>query len=273
MEAFNMKSSVATSSGTVQRVVEILKYFGEAGDTTIKELSAVLGLVPSTCHRMLDLLSKEGLVERDDVKRGYRVGPEFYRIAALVHSRQDVRRLARPILQQVVDACDETCVLGLYLPREGRMIFAEKVDSSHLLRYQLPMNSQLSVLWGASGQSIIAFLPQAETDKIYASSGPAPASKEPPPSRTELESILVSIRERGYAVSSGQKIAGAVGINAPVFDVTGRVIGCLGVTVPEQRITSTNVKKLGELVRQHARALSEMLGAPVTTNTFPGAAS
>lgn len=247
--------------GTVQRVIEVLRHLAESGETTVTATSTAVSLAPSTCHRMLDLLAKDGIVERDAAKRSYRVGPEFYRLAALVQSRHDLRSIARPFLQEVVDACDETCVLSLYLPTEGHMTFAEKIDSSHMLRYQLPMNSPLSVLWGASGRAILAYLPASEFARLYAKGQRAPASGEALPRRDVFEAELNAIRLRGYAVSRGQKIAGAVGINAPVFAADGRVVGSFGVTVPEQRITPAQENRLGRLVCEHAAALSRALGS------------
>lgn len=252
------------SLGTVQRVVEVLRHLAERGDTTIKDLSAAIGLVPSTCHRMLDLLVKEGLAEQAGERRGYHLGPEFFRLAALVNTRQDIRSLARPFLQQVVDACDETCVLCLYVPADRNMIFAEKIDSSQLLRYQLKLNSPMPVLWGASGRAILAHLPREDRRRIYDEAEDAPASGEKRPPIKELEAELAVIRDHGYAVSHGQKIAGAVGINSAVFNAAGTVVGSLGVTVPQQRMVATDEAKLGMLVRRHAAALSHTLGAPLS---------
>lgn len=248
--------------GTVQRVVEILRHLAEHGETTIKDLSAALGLVPSTCHRMLDLLAREGLVDRNAARRSYVVGPEFFRLASLVHTHLDVRSVARPFLQQVVDACNETCVLSLYLPAEGHMVFAEKCDSSQLLRYQLTLNAPLPVAWGASGRSIMAFLPEEERKRLYKATGTAPATGHKLAPAAELEEELAGIRKHGYAITHGQKIAGAVGISAPVFGAGGTVIGSLGVTVPEQRIAEADEVELADLVRRHANALSRALGAP-----------
>lgn len=253
------------SLGTVQRVVEILRHLAEHGETTIKDISAAIGLVPSTCHRMLDLLVREGLAQRASERRGYEVGPEFFRLAALVNTRQDIRSLARPFLQQVVDLCDETCVLCLYVPGERHMIFAEKIDSSQLLRYQLKLNTPVPVLWGASGRAILAHLPWDERQRIYDEAQDAPASGEKCPPIEELEAELGAIRARGYAVSHGQKIAGAVGINSAVFNVAGEVVGSLGVTVPQQRLVPAHETKLGVIVQRHAAALSHALGANTPT--------
>lgn len=256
------KRSAGESLGTVQRVVEIIRFFGERGDATLKELSLALSLAPSTCHRLLELLGHDGFVEQDAAHRRYRIGRELFRIAGLVQSKHDIRAIALPFLRELVEACDETSVLSLYLPADGKMFFAEKVDSSMMLRYQLPMNSLMSVLWGASGRSILAFLDKDDVDRIYAAEGRAPGSGDVLPPRRALDKELAAIRERGYDITYGQKLAGAVGIGAPVFGIDGKVLGSICVTVPETRIAAKNRPRLGELVRATAAELSAALGSP-----------
>ena len=151
-------------SGTVARTVRILRFIGERKITTIREASAALMLAPSTVHRLFDLLAREGMIEQDKSERSYRAGAEFFRIAAQVVGRYDLRTIALPIMREVVAACEETCVLGLYLPTLHKMTFAERVDSILLLRYQLPMNIHLSLLSGASGRSILRF-PSTRPDR------------------------------------------------------------------------------------------------------------
>lgn len=253
-------TAVEHAQGTVTRVVQLLGHLAENHVTSIKQVSQSIGLAPSTCHRLLDLLLREGLVERDPTGRRYRVGVEFVRIAALTQQHFDIRQIALPYLRAVVDQCDETCVLALYDKATGSMIFAEKVDSSRLLRYQLPMDKPLSLLWGASGRAILAYLPDSEMHSIYEKEGPAPASGEPLAPFAVLQEQLRKIRDDGVAVSSGQKIAGAVGINAPIFGADGSVLGSLGVTVPELRIRDADLDGLRKLISGSADRLSSMLG-------------
>jgi DNA-binding IclR family transcriptional regulator len=256
------KRPAGESIGTVQRVAEVLRFFAERGEGTLKELSIALSLAPSTCHRLLDLLGRQGLIVQDSTRRRYRVGMEMFRISALVQSRDDIRSIARPLLRHLVDACDETAVLSVYLPTEGKIFFAERVDSSRMLRYQLTMNVPVSVLWGASGRSILAFLDSTTVDDIYESEGNAPGTGEALMPRDLLEKDLAVIRERGYDITHGQKIQGAVGISAPVFGANGKVIASIGVTVPESRIDTSDCPRLGAEVRETAYRLSQAMGMP-----------
>ena len=224
-----------------------------------------LELAPSTVHRLLDILVRDGMVERDKVERCYCIGPELFRVAARIVERYDIRTLALPVLREVVALCDETCFLGLYLPIPHKMIFAEKVDSSQLLRYQLPMNTPMSVLWGASGIAILAYLPPDQIDLILAEEGPAPGSGEALPSRAALDRQIARIKACGFVITHGQKIAGAVGISAPVFGVDGTVVGSLGVTVPHSKLKAADERRLGLLLSEKAAALSSRLGAPLNS--------
>jgi DNA-binding IclR family transcriptional regulator len=144
------------------------------------------------------------------------------------------------------------------------MTFAAKVDSSKALRYQLPLNTQISVFWGASGRSILAFLPKEHIDRIFAQEGAAPASNEAVPPRRRLDKELAEIREAGIAVSRGQKIPGAVGIGAPVFGASGAIIGCLAATIPAAELTPAKEKSIRTLLKTKASELSTRLGAPAS---------
>ena len=271
MDARNGRTSSSSGHlnsrlGPVVRSLNVVRLLAESGGrTTIQAASAALDLAPSTVHRLLDILVRDGMVERDKAERSYRIGPELFRIAARIVERNDMRTLALPVLHEVVELCDETCFLGVYLPIPRKMIFAEKVDSSQLLRYQLPMNMPMSVLWGASGLAILAYLPQDQITQILAEEGPAPNSGEPVPSRATLDRRIAKIRARGFAITHGQKLVNAVGISAPVFGASGTVVGSLVITVPHSKFSAANEHRLGHLLSDKATMLSYRLGAPVQT--------
>src|SRR5271156_5948753 len=118
-----MEQMSETTTGTVARAVLLLARVAAEGTTTIKSLSQALSLAPSTVHRLLDLLASQGMIEHDVKHRRYSIGPEFYRVSALVVTRYDLVTLALPILREVVSEADESCVLGLYWPAQRRMSF------------------------------------------------------------------------------------------------------------------------------------------------------
>lgn len=255
-----MHSMIEPTTGTVARAVRLLARVAAEGTTTIRSLSQALSLAPSTVHRLLDLLASQGMIEHDEKHRRYGIGPEFYRVSALVMTRYDLVTLALPILREVVDEADESCILGLYWPNLRRMSFVKCVDSTRPLRYRVQLNTPLPIVWGASGRSILACLPAAEVSQILAQEGVSPGKGEALPSADALARELAEIRARGYAISRGQKIAGAVGISSAVFAASGKVVGSLSITIPEIRFVEEQAAKLGQLIHSRAVELSARLG-------------
>jgi DNA-binding IclR family transcriptional regulator len=87
---------------------------------------------------------------------------------------------------------------------------------------------------GATGLAILAYLPEEERQRIYAA-GLDKATPATIVSVTELEKELEQVRLRGYALTMSQRVQGAVGFAAPVFDSSGVVCGDMCLTLPEQR--------------------------------------
>lgn len=253
--------SRTSDTGTVSRVIAVLREIAEAdGDVQIKHIAANLALPPSTVHRLLDLLAQEDMIGRDAETRTYRAGREFFRLASLVGGKQPLRAQAGPPLEAAMHECNESAYLCEYLPREQKMIFGAACESSHPLGYRIRLEAPMSLVTGASGRAILAYLPEAVVARIFAAEGRDPVVRAAAPTRAALDADLAKIRRRGYAVTHGQRIPGAVGIFAPVFDAQGQVVGSLGYTIPDQRFDRASLPRLAAASRTHAGALSAALG-------------
>lgn len=249
------------NSGTVARVVRVMQELaGTVGDVALSNLAEALALPPSTVHRLLQLLAESGIVERGAEGQRYRVGREFYRIALLVAANTGTREIARPVLRSLADACAETCALCEYLPSSHRFMVVDHVRSKHPLRYEMAELQPQSLVWGASGRSILAFLPNEARDAALADAGPAPATGTPPPPRSQMLRVLAEIRRDGYAHTEGQRIPGAVAFGAPVYRAGHEVFGGLCITIPEMRFDRGRRGRIVELLLHHARELSGIFG-------------
>jgi DNA-binding IclR family transcriptional regulator len=230
------------------------------GEVSVAELTDMVGLPRPTVYRLLDLLAKEDMLEPDPATRRWRPTAECQRLGALLTSKRDLVALAHPVLAEVVRDSEEACLLGVYLPRRREMIYAAEHTSPNPLSYRIELNSPVSVLWGASGRAILAFLPDEEVEAIIATRAPAPGSKEKPPTPAALRRELAGIRESGYAFSTGQKIVGSRGISAPILGADGVAVGSLTLTIPQMRFREDAKRQLAEMVMSGARKLSSTLG-------------
>ncbi|MEH2498893.1 DNA-binding IclR family transcriptional regulator [Bradyrhizobium sp. AZCC 1678] len=247
--------------GTVQRVLHVIQYFARHRESSLKEMSDALELPPSTCHRLLEIMRREGFIDTVPGQRKYRLGIELLRVCAEIQSNHDLTDIAMPFLEKIADESGETAVFSLYLPSAKKICYALKVDSRAALRYDIRLNVPISLLWGASGLSIAAFLPRQDIDLAYADEGPSPVNGVSLPSRDELELRLDQIRQAGYAITFGEKMAGAIGIAAPVFGRSDMVFGSLLVVYPSLRVSDEEREPLARLVREAAAGMSNVVGA------------
>lgn len=247
--------------GTVARAAELIRYLAEHdGEVTVTSISRDLALAPSTVHRLLHLLIDQGFVERGLRFQSYRVGMELYRLGNLIAKKVELTDLAIPYMEALGAESGEFVMLCLYVPSVKSLILVRTVASAHSLTYSTEMWRPEAVAWGASGRSILAFMPEAEVREIYSSAAPSPINGEPLPPYSEFRAELTAIRERGYAVTHGQKVAGAVGFSAPLFGPSGKAFASLCLTVPEFRFDPSREPALGEMLCRQAAALSRAGG-------------
>ena len=248
-----------TSSGTVARVAALLRVLAEAqGEASLSDIAQRMKLPASTTHRLLNLLQEQGFVDRGQGSRTYRAGLEFLRVSGLVTSRAQLTEVADGFMRAVVDACDETCMLSVYMPRIQAAMIAKVIYGSHPLRYEATLYQPGSLVWGATGLGILSFLPQQAIDEIVAHGVASPATGKAVKS-AQLRRDLATIRQQGYAHTHGQKIAGAVGISAPVFNSTG-VVAALCITVPDTRFQRGMESRFARVLKEQAARFSDALG-------------
>lgn len=245
----------------VARAFDILRAMVENGLESygVREIAQSVGIPPSSAHRLLSLLEKSGMVSREQGGT-YALGIEFHRLAMRSASQFPLGRAALPVLRDIRQESNETAVLGLFDPGRREMVFAHSLESDNPLRYVLELNTWVPVYAGATGLAIMAFLSEEEQEAIIAETKLAPLTARTIQDADRLRAELRAIRERGYAFSRGERVEGAVGVAAPIFDGQQQVVGDVIVTLPEFRLERHTEEELGELVMRGAQRVTERIG-------------
>ena len=241
------------------RWLEVLNAFLRRDEWGVRELAVETGLPRSAVHRILHEMQRQDLLS---VLPGghFRVGPLLIRTALILSDRLDVTRVARPVLDRVTGSTGETSILCLYAPNRRQFWAVDAAESAHPIRYiweSLRDWNDLHV--GSSGKGILAFLPPGEQGDILTRL-PEPIPGLRPLPKAVLRQELAEARERGYVVSHGERFHGAVGASAPIRDATGRVIGDIVISWPDNRTSEAREEALGVAARVAAAEISRGLG-------------
>jgi IclR family acetate operon transcriptional repressor len=251
----------AKPASYVERLFGILRLFSEGSETLgVNEISERLALPASSVHRILEPLVRLGLVERAPLRR-YRMGTELFRIAALIENRFKLITIAKPLIAEIAAESKETCILGLLTPSRSRIVLSYKIDTQLSHRFKFDLLANITPVWGSLGRSILAWLKPADVRRALAEAEPSPVTGAPVPDWSSFQEDLKLIRERGVAISRGQRAApNAVGVSASFFDASGEVRGGLGVVAPDVRMSPERIATIETLVKLHSRHLSRLLG-------------
>ena len=233
---------------------------GQRKEWGVRELAQKLQQPPATIYRALTGLTKHGLVQRGEESGQYQIGAEFYRLALKIQAEFALRNVAIPIMRELVAKCNEAAFLGFYDFSRLEMMFVTFIDSSHPLRYVVPMNEWIPVHAGASGLAVMAFLPEEERRAIVERRGLPRITEATITDPHMLEDELARVRAHGYAFSRGQRTKGAVAIAAPVWGPNGHILGELNSSVPEPRFDDGMTPAFAKLVIKSAQRITENLG-------------
>lgn len=252
-----------TPTASVARVTALLDTFVDArSDLGITEIAARLGLAKSVVHRLVTALTKAGYLSQTPNTRRYALGPRATRLGQAALGQMDIRARARPILRELAAETGETATFSVLAGSER--VYAEQIESTQPVRQSVQIGSLAPLYLGASSKAILAFLPERQSEAILVRAAKTPVTLTDG-RRLDVKALrgeLETIRRRGYATSSGERIVGAASTAAPVFDHHGEVIGSVSVASVSVRHGKNDLMKFGEVARAAADRLSTQLGWP-----------
>jgi len=217
-----------------QRLFIIIEHLS-ARPMTLTEVARSVDLPKSTALRFLRTLEESGWVVRD--KDGvYALGPAIVGLAAQYLSGNPLVEVATPAIRALNAELDETISLSR---RVGlTRVCVQEFPSTKNLRLVLGLGERGPLHAGASGLLLFAYMPPHERQRL------ADQGFERYTSRTitdldKLEAEAVKIRERGWALTQGQKTVGGLAIAVPItVPGTNGEIAALGIFGPEARCST-----------------------------------
>lgn len=251
------------------RALGLLERIAEAGTRGIglKELSASVGLNPSTVHNLLSSLMAHGYAEQHPETGSYRLGPGALQLANRFLANCDLRELAMPLLQRLHGALDEWVVLSML--RAGREFNVASIQSGQSLVVnpsglgtgdRLGIDPNAGLHCTAVGKVLLSSLDPTEMDALlHSRHWPA----HTPQTITHPEALrreVALVRARGYATNLEEHYQGLRAVAAPVYDATARITASLGVAYPTLRASPAREEEIALAVRRTAAELSLRLG-------------
>lgn len=208
----------------VERAIQILRAFEHHDEYSLTELVALLGLNKSTAYGILQTLTADRFLTRDPETRRYRLGPALIRLGHLAHEQIDVRRVARPHMERLVEETRKSVLLGTFF--EDQLTIIDKVDPVGTLHVSAAIGQQVPFSAGSLGRVFLAWLPKSRVDRLIAKHGLETFTPVSITDAGEYKAELARVRELGYAVDDTEEyLLGVRAVSVPLMGPEGVVAG------------------------------------------------
>ncbi len=214
---------------SLRRGLQILEAF--SADQPYQKLSEITkktGLPKPTVYRLLQTLVALDFVKYDPEETFYRLGPKVMSLGFSVLSGLDVREAALPYLEQLSRKLDQNVNLGVLDGRE--VIYVARIKRRRILNIDLSVGSRLGLHNTSIGRAILAWLNEADRERILAEL-PGDAAEAYGPGAEGLRVELARVRDQGYAICDEEFAVGLRAVGAPVFNAQGEVEAAINVPV------------------------------------------
>lgn len=240
---------------SVAKALEVLLLLRDHETIGVSETSRKLGIARSTAHRLLSMLEYYEFAQRDPKSRGYRSGPALVSLGLTAVMQMDIRRRARPHMQQLADEVEETVTLiGL----DGADVrFLDCVESPRTIRVAARTGLLRPAHCTSAGKAILARLHPDDVQTLYPHERLRALTERSITSRRELLSVLEEVRQVGYATNIGESDADLAAVGVAIPDIPGAPMAGLGIAAPEARLAPAQIARIADAAQRAARAIAD----------------
>jgi len=241
---------------SVDHALRLLAAFQDHPSLAVRESAELLGVAPSTAHRLLTTMQASGFVVQDPASRRYSAGPALVAVALASLQRIDVGRVARPHL-----AAETRETVSLAVPEGATIRFIDSVEGPDVVRVRSRTGLSVPAHTSAAGKALLAGLGREELLRLYPTTRLQRRTPRSIGSRASLLQELEDVRRLGYATSLEESSAGLASVAVGIGDVRGRVIAALAVLVPAERLDSRRTGRIVHAALGRAKRIEAELGS------------
>jgi len=244
------KRIVTRAVPAASRTIAILQFLARSDQPqSLTEIASALGLVPSTCLHILRVLVEAEMVALDERGRQYRLGVGVLPLARSMLRRNSIAGLIQPEIDRLSKRFGAS-VIASEITGPRHIVVVAVSHAAQPIRLNVEVGSRYPTLISVTGRCYAAF-GGGDPVEFSRQLGTWRWAKPPDPQRWLRE--VAATRRQGYAVDSGNYIAGATLVAAPIYDQQGALRHTVGVVGFTEAIRACGIDTLGAALIEVAR--------------------
>ncbi len=243
----------ATSAGHALRALTHLA--SRAEPIPAAHLARAIGLPRSSTYHLLAVLVEHDYVVHYADERTYGIGAAVHELGAGYQRQDPLQRLARPLVEQLVDATTHNAHLAVLSGRDVLYVIEERAAGRPSLVTDVGVRLPATVT--ASGLAVLAALPRRQVTALFPSA--SVMVEDGPPTPSALRRELVAVRARGHAVEEGSVSPELSSVASAVLDRDGHPVAAVAVTFRSEEVDDDQRRGLVAAARETAGRISSRL--------------
>ncbi len=235
---------------SVYRAIALLRSvaeYNDKGGANLSKLARNVGINVTTAHRLLTVLTSEGLVTHDPFSKVYNLGIELFSLGSAAY-QFSIRDLYRNVIETIADQTEDTVFL---LIRSGNdALCIDRVAGKFPIRTMtIDVGARRPLGIGAGSLSLIAFLAPKDFENIVA----ANERRFPQYRGLTAENIMQlgkKAMKLGYVVSKGLFHEEVTSVGVPIFYKHGDPIAAITVSAINQRMEHQRREQIASSVKE-----------------------
>jgi len=246
------EAAKASGSQTLLRGLDVIDALID-GPLSLAELSEHLQLTRSTTHRLASALVDRRLLSFRP-REGYTLGPKLLELGHAASQQMHLPRIARPWLEQLSAATEDTVHLGVLDGRHA--LYLDKVGGRRRINIGSRLGERHPIASTGLGKALILDKSEPEWIEFYSPEGEPFDST----ARAVWLERMRGYAARGYAFDLEENEDQIRCVAAPVRGVDGQVIAAISVSSAAQYMSDDRMAELTATVMDAANAISLDLG-------------
>ena len=228
---------------SIQRAVKILTLFSlDKSLLGITEISKKLNLHKGTVQGLVQTMNQEGLLQKDEETRKYKIGLKIYELGAMWVASLDINNKAVDLAHQLAKETEHLVRIGI-LDGDSALV---TLDVYQLIvpYFSHQYGPRIPLYCTAIGKALLAFLKKEEINSYFKRVKLIQYTKKTKTKKKLLLDELKIIRENGYAVNVGEGVMGRAAIAAPIFNREGSPIAAVSIVLSPIEISNYEVENM-----------------------------
>jgi IclR family pca regulon transcriptional regulator len=200
---------------------------------TPSEVAERTDLSRATARRLLLTLVREGYAETDG--KWFRLRPQVLELGYAALASLSFAELAAPSMQDLSNSVQETCFAVVLDGLD--VVYVAKTTSQRLVNVAIEVGSRIPAYCLSSGRVLLAALCDDALDRWFADVEPVRFTETTVTAKQELRSLILEVREAGWAIVDQEYELGYRSLSVPICDRAGTVVAALNVSCPSPRVS------------------------------------